>query len=449
MNQVCSVLLALACLGGGKAAAELFKDGDTVCFLGDSITKSHPYPAMIYAYYLTRFPDRTIHFVNAGVAGDTAGGTLGRLAEDVVAKSPSVVVMLGMNDVGRGNYVAEPTAKQLEAQARSLAIYRANLITLLGRLRGETSARLILMTPSPFDQTCQNDRNNNQPGCNDALGACAAIVRELAPEYQAELVELHAPMTAFNLAEQKSNPAYTLIGPDRVHPGLAGNFMMAWLFLKQQGATALVSHVTFDAATGQATEVANATVTAVARKGEGWTFTVLEKALPYPVDPRLADMLEKLPVERELNQETVRFKGLAAGEHELLVDGNPVACHTAAEWAEGINLAFNQAAPQVRQAAAVAAVNEKRRVTETKLRDYAVARWFLRNRRIDPDDPAAVAEFAETKMAKTGYYEGQVELYRQEWAQRDQVIARVAALEQEALRARIPVSREYEIRPKR
>jgi lysophospholipase L1-like esterase len=281
MNQVCSVVLALVCLGGCKAAAELFKDGDTVCFLGDSITKSHPYPSMIYAYYLTRFPDRTIHFVNAGVAGDTAGGTLGRLNEDVVAKSPSaVVVMLGMNDVGRGNYVAEPSAKQLEAQARSLAAYRANLITLLGRLRNETRARIILMTPSPFDQTCQNDRNNNQPGCNDALAACAEIVRELAPEYRAELVELHAPMTAFNLAEQKNNPAYTLIGPDRVHPGLAGNFMMAWLFLKAQGATALVSHLTFDAAAGQATEVANATVDAIGRKGEGWTSTVREQALP-------------------------------------------------------------------------------------------------------------------------------------------------------------------------
>jgi lysophospholipase L1-like esterase len=450
MNQVCSVVLALACLGGGKAAAELFKDGDTVCFLGDSITKSHPYPSMIYAYYLTRFPDRTIHFVNAGVAGDTAGGALGRLQEDVVAKSPSVVVvMLGMNDVGRGNYVAEPSAKQLEGQARSLAAYRANMVTLLGRLRSETSARLILMTPSPFDQTCQNDRNNNQPGCNDALGACAEIVRELAPEYQAELVELHASMTAFNLEEQKNNPAYTIVGPDRVHPGLAGNFMMAWLFLKAQGATALVSQVTFDTAAGQATEVANATVTAVGRKGEGWTFTVLEKALPYPVDARLANMLGKLPIDQELNQETICFKGLAEGEHELLIDGNPVACHTAAEWAEGVNLAFNQAAPQVKQAAAVAAVNEKRRVTEIRLRDYAVARWFLRNRRIDPDDTAAVDEFAETKMAKTGYYEGQVERYRKEWPQRDEVIAQVTALEQEALRARIPVSHEYEIRPKR
>lgn len=450
MNPMYSVVLAVACLGGSGAAADLFKDGETVCFLGDSITKSHPFPSMIYAYYLTRFPERTLHFVNAGVAGDTAGGALGRLEEDVVTKSPTaVVIMLGMNDVGRGNYVAEPTARQREAQANSLSAYQTNLATLLGRLTRETDARLILLTPSPFDQTCVNDQNNNQPGCNDALGRCAEIVRTLAPEYQAQVVELHAPMTALNLEQQKSDPAYTLIGPDRVHPGLAGNFVMAWLFLKAQGAPALVSHVTFDAAAGRATDVANATVTAVGRKGEGWTFSVLEKALPYPVDARLLGLLDQLPVERDLDQETLCLKGLPEGAHELLIDGVPVACHTAAEWAAGVNLALNPAAPQVKQAAAVAAVNEKRRLAEMRLRSYANARWFLRRQRIDPDDAAAVTEYAETKMAKTGFYEGQVTIYRQEWARRDEVVAQVAALEQEALQARIPVPHEYEVRPRR
>lgn len=52
-------------------------------------------------------------------------------------------------------------------------------------------------------------------------------------------------------------------------------------------------------------------------------------------------------------------------------------------------------------------------------------------------------------MAKTGYYEGQVPTYLKEWEQRDEVIAQVTALEQEALRARIPVPHQYEIRPER
>ena len=236
MKRVFCIVLAIASLLSGSVRAELFKDGETVCFLGDSITHGREYHSMIYAYYLTRFPDRTIHFVNAGISGDSAGGALGRLDDDVISKSPStVVVMLGMNDVGRGNYVANPTEKQLAAQVAALDRYRANMDKVLGRLSSETSAGFMLMTPSPFDQTCVNQRGNNQPGCNDGLAKCAEIVRQLAAKYHAEVIDLHGPMTAFNLEHQKSDPTYTLIGPDRVHPGPPGNLMMAWLFLKAQG----------------------------------------------------------------------------------------------------------------------------------------------------------------------------------------------------------------------
>ena len=153
-----------------------FQDGETVCFLGDSITHGGAFHAMIYDYYLTRFPGRTVHFVNAGIAGDTAGGAMGRLKEDVFSKSPStVVVMFGMNDVGRSNYVADPTPQQKEAQTRAMRGHRANMDKLLAHIQDETGARFILMTPSPFDQTGVNDRNNNQPGCNDALGQCARL----------------------------------------------------------------------------------------------------------------------------------------------------------------------------------------------------------------------------------------------------------------------------------
>lgn len=104
MKRPHSVALTIACLLATSLWAEVFKDGDRVCFLGDSITHTGLYHRMIYDYYLTRFPDRTIRFVNAGVAGDSAGGAMSRLQEDVFSKAPTtVVVMLGMNDVGRGN----------------------------------------------------------------------------------------------------------------------------------------------------------------------------------------------------------------------------------------------------------------------------------------------------------------------------------------------------------
>jgi len=429
----------------------VFRDGDRVCFLGDSITHTGSYHGMICDYYLTRFPDRTIRFVNAGVAGDSAGGAMGRLQEDVFSKTPTVVVvMLGMNDVGRGNYVAEPTEKQLKAQAASLKWHQANMDKLLGRIKSEIPAiRLALMTPSPFDQTCVNDRNNNRPGCNDALATCGKMARELAPKYQAEVIDLHGPMTALNREQQKADPRYTLIGPDRVHPRLPGNFTMAYFFLKGQGVPSLVSNVELDAASGKVIQAENADVSGIKPTNGGWTFTVTEKALPFPVPEGARGMLELIPVEQELNQQTIRVKALAEGTHVLSIDGKIVATHTAAEWAAGINLALNRDTPQVKQAENVAKINEKRRRTEARLRGYASVRWFLRHRRIDPDDLAAVREFAETKMNKNGWYERQVPTYLAEWLKREDVLAEVADLEKEALAARVPVPHVYEIRLER
>ncbi|MGI6389299.1 MAG: SGNH/GDSL hydrolase family protein [Kiritimatiellia bacterium] len=432
-----------------SARAELFKDGETVCFFGDSITHGGRFHSYIYDYYLTRFPDRTVRFVNAGVSGDSAGGAQGRLADDVAANKPAaVVVMFGMNDVGRGNYVAEPNEQQRAAQRQALERYRANMERLTARLRAEAGEpRLLFVTPSPFDQTGVNDRNNNQPGCNDGLARCAEIVRELAAQNKDTVVDFHAPMTALNLERQRSDPSFTIIGPDRVHPGAPGHLMMAWLFLKAQGAPALVARVEIDAAAGRVVASENATVTGLEKRDGGWSFTVLEQALPFPIDPAARPLLAWVPIERELNQEVLTVRGLAPGRYELRIDGAAVDQFDAEALAKGVNLASNDATPQVRQARAVAQLNEARRSTETVLRNHAAVRWFLRHRKVDPDDLAAVRVYAETKMGKTGYYESKVPEYLKAWERRGEVIEKVADLDRQARAACKPVPHLFAVIP--
>ncbi|MDZ4199634.1 MAG: SGNH/GDSL hydrolase family protein, partial [Kiritimatiellia bacterium] len=178
--------LLWACLTLVRAAP--FQDGETVCFLGDSITHGGLYHSLIYDYYLTRFPERTIRFVNAGISGDTAGGALERLQEDVLAHHPTtVVILLGMNDVGRGNYVESPDEGKRKAAQDAIERYRTRMDQILETLRAAGPMKIVLLTPSPYDQTVVNDRNNNQPGCNDGLGLCAEIVRSLAGKHDAEV----------------------------------------------------------------------------------------------------------------------------------------------------------------------------------------------------------------------------------------------------------------------
>jgi len=58
--------VGLVLFAGSLAYADLFKDGETVCFLGDSITARGSTQTVVSDYYLTRFPERTVRFVNAG-----------------------------------------------------------------------------------------------------------------------------------------------------------------------------------------------------------------------------------------------------------------------------------------------------------------------------------------------------------------------------------------------
>ncbi len=447
MKRILSVV-AFALLSS-VVCGEVFKDGETVCFFGDSITHGGRFHSFIYDYYLTRFPERTIRFVNAGVSGDSAGGALGRLSEDVTDKKPtSVVFMFGMNDVGRGNYVVDPDESRRTAQKRALDGYQNNMEKLVARVRNEAGEpHLVFITPSPFDQTGVNNRNNNQPGCNDGLGRCAALVRELAVKNNGVVVDFHAPMTAFNAEQQKRDPTYTIVGPDRVHPGAPGHLMMAWLFLKAQGAPSLVSRVVVDAVACRVVEVSNASVTEVSKKDGICVFTVLERALPFPVDSAALPILDQLPIEQELDQEIVAVKGLNAGTYELRIDDSPVGRYTAEALSKGVNLALNAAAPQVKQAQAVAKLNEMRRSTETVLRDYAAVRCFLKHRQINPDDLAATKVFAETKMAKTGYYEGKVLNYMKNWERRGEVTAKVESLEREIFSVRKPIAHTFAVCP--
>src|SRR5688572_18385548 len=75
------------------------KSGDTLVFLGDSITHQCLYTQYVEDYFYTRYPKRRIHFHNAGVGGDRATNALARFDEDVASFKPKyVTILLGMND---------------------------------------------------------------------------------------------------------------------------------------------------------------------------------------------------------------------------------------------------------------------------------------------------------------------------------------------------------------
>jgi lysophospholipase L1-like esterase len=336
-------------------ARPLFEDGSRWIAIGDSITHAGAYPYFLHLYLATRFPERNITMLNGGVSGDTAGGGVSRYDWDIAGQKPDcAMLMFGMNDVGRDHYApGEADEARLQKRAACLASYRGNMNQLITRLKAD-GVRVILMTPTPFDDTAQLPADN-LPGCNTGLAACADIVRELAREHDCALVNLHGPMTAMNLAGQKSDPAFTLSGPDRVHPESPGHLVATGLILRALGAPIGVSTIELDAAgLPRVTRSENAVVSDLERTPDGLAFTVLAKCLPFDAEDLPFPASNQLPP--GLNREIVKIAGLAPGTYQLTIAGENILTCSAAELAAGIDLANAPDTPQRGQAWQVAAL---------------------------------------------------------------------------------------------
>src|SRR5688500_7397266 len=104
-QRVMRKLLAIVMVLGGAVHAEDFaiRHGDTVVFLGDSITAEGTCGKIVENYTLLRYPDRKVHFINQGRGGETAAGVLKRLDSTVFERGATLLtVTYGINDIGWG-----------------------------------------------------------------------------------------------------------------------------------------------------------------------------------------------------------------------------------------------------------------------------------------------------------------------------------------------------------
>ena len=406
-SQFLPLLLTVLCAANlsaalaTPAAPDAFKSGDRWSVVGDSVTQSGTYYAWVYLYYATRFPGLHLDVANCGISGDSASGALRRYPWDIQPKHGTVAtIMMGMNDVNRGLYSdATPSPEILTRRATALADYQTNMTKLAGLLKAD-GARLIFMSPSPFDETV-NLEVPRQTGVNGALAECGKIITKLASETGGTMVDLNGPMTALNLRLQAADPAFTLVGPDRIHPRAPGHFVMAYFFLKAQNAPADVSRVVIDAASSRATQTDNAEVSGITHRDGGLEFKCLEKALPYPVGNDVSPALAWVPFTQDFNQEILRVTGLTSGTHTLFIDGEKISSYDAGKFASGINLAEISFTPQARQATQVLDLVRKwQALVSNGERGVAQVEHFVIKELPRPIDFNAAKPILEEKLAK-------------------------------------------------
>lgn len=195
----------------------MLKQGETIVFLGDSITRmgSQPegYVSLIQLFCGIHGYD--VHVINAGIDGNRSNDMLARLDKDVLLHRPDCVsISCGVNDV------------QLREHGVSLPEYKKNMTEMVDRCL-QAGARVLLLTATPIHEDLGSADNQKLRGYN-------AFLRQLARDEGILLCDL---FQAFEEVYKEKSSLEKVLTIDGVHMNGRGNRLMAREILRALGAS--------------------------------------------------------------------------------------------------------------------------------------------------------------------------------------------------------------------
>ncbi len=218
---VCPLLLLIPSLVplDISAAENNFRldDGDSIVFLGDSITQAGSKPeGYVSLFQLTcDVNGYIVNVINSGISGHKSNDMLARLDRDVIAHNPDwVSISCGVNDVWHGE------------KGVPLPDYKKNMTEIVERCQ-KAGIKVLLLTATPIYEDLQRPENIKLRDYN-------AFLRELAKEKDLLLCDLFntfADWYKIKLNDDK------LMTTDGVHMNPRGNRLMARDILLKMGMT--------------------------------------------------------------------------------------------------------------------------------------------------------------------------------------------------------------------
>lgn len=309
-----------------------FKDGDTIVVMGDSITEQHLYSNYLEMWSVARFPKRNLTFRNVGIGGDRSPGGNARFKRDVLAhKATALTVDFGMND-GYSKTFDE----------KSFQTYLAGLQGIADQAKA-AKIRVAWITPQPLEI---REPGPLFSGVNETLEKFSQGPELIAEKNGGLFVDQFHPYMAVMARARASDPKNTNItGGDPVHPGPTGQAIMAATILKRLDFQRLVSRVVIDidpdkgySSAKVETENCEAKIAGTRKDDGALTFTRFDFGLPFFPDEAKA-ILKWTPLLDEMNRYMLQIKGLAAGKYAISYGDTKIAEYSAADLANGVNLA--------------------------------------------------------------------------------------------------------------
>ncbi|WP_166821297.1 GDSL-type esterase/lipase family protein [Thalassoroseus pseudoceratinae] len=358
MTRLLACLL-VCCTTMGASAEELpeplakieLSDGDTLVFLGDSITHQCLYTQYVEDFFFTRFPQKNIRFHNAGVGGAKAWDALQRFDRDVADFKPKyVTVLLGMND---GRYQA--------FNQEIFDTYKADMTEVVEQIK-ETGAKPVLMTPTMYDARAKLLRDQKPAEeYNAVLAYYGQWLQRQAMMNGFGFVDMHGLLNNLTIEARKSDANFTMIA-DAVHPGPDGQLVMAYAIINDMGLRKPLSsiRITKGAKGKPVSRVSGGKLTDLQMEDDGLSFTWTADALPWVVPAEAQTGAKMLRLGHKASREALEIHDLPAGSYQLTIDGQVVGVYSAQQLARHVELQGNAKTPQYQQAMQVAELNKQR-----------------------------------------------------------------------------------------
>lgn len=328
----CLLAAALFCSVVPAVPAQDFflKKGDVVVMMGDSITEQRLYSTYVEIWSQTRFPSHNLVFRNVGIGGDRSTGGNARFKRDVLTHKPTVLTVdFGMND---GNYNLK------EFDEKSFAVYMKGLQGIADQAKA-ANIRVAWITPQPVE----HNPGDMKELYNQTLERFSAGVGEIAKKNDGLFVDQFHPYWAVIDKARLAGEKGRITGGDAVHPGSAGQAVMAAAILKGMKFPRAVSLVEIDATL----PVPQKTVKAVNCKVQSpeidkqtgvVSFRRTDFALPF-FPEQAKSILKWTPLVDDMNEYGLKVTGLKAGKYDVTLGGKKVAAFNDTDLAKGVNLA--------------------------------------------------------------------------------------------------------------
>ncbi|MDD4870749.1 MAG: SGNH/GDSL hydrolase family protein [Kiritimatiellae bacterium] len=310
----------------------ILKTGDRLAICGDSITEQKKYSRIMETYLTVCVPQLKITARQYGWSGETAEGFLARMTNDCLRFHPTIATTCyGMND-----YKYRPYD---EANGQ----WYHEKYTAVVRSFKDAGARVVLGSPGCVGKVASWVKTASGTLEEHNLHLCKLrnIDIEIAAKEHVRFADIFWPMfTAGYVAQQKYGPDYAVAGKDGVHPGMAGQLIMAYAYLKAMGLDGDIGTFMVNLKNNRAKATAGHKINGF----KNGTLTITSSKYPFCAtgeanqDTSIRSGMALVPFNEQLNRLRLVVKGGTAAKYKVTW-GEESRTYSAEQLATGINLA--------------------------------------------------------------------------------------------------------------